>query len=200
MRAERLDPAKNALRGLEAFRLLLDRRPDLQGSLLHIACFVPTRSAVEEYQSYATEVERAVGCINRRYPDSVRVYPGDDHERALGLLSRAEVVVINSILDGMNLTAEEATLVNEVDGVLVLTEGVGCTGFFDHDAVIVEDARNVGLTTRALEAAIEMPVDERARRAARLRAAVHTSEERLMGRLMTDLRLIESGSSPATPW
>lgn len=199
-RAERLDPAKNALRSFDALELVLDRMPAMRGVAQYVVCFVPTREAVPEYQWYAAEVRAAVARINRRYPGTVQLHVGDDRERALGILSRADVIVVNSVLDGMNLIAEEAVLVNRVDGVLVLSAGVGCADFLGEGAVVIEDPRDVESTANALETALTMSSDERGRRAAMLRAAVSMSESRLLERLLTDLGLIEAGSDPETAW
>ncbi len=172
----------------------------MRGVAQYVVCFVPTREAVPEYQWYAAEVRAAVARINRRYPGTVQLHVGDDRERALGILSRADVIVVNSVLDGMNLIAEEAVLVNRVDGVLVLSAGVGCADFLGEGAVVIEDPRDVESTANALETALTMSSDERGRRAAMLRAAVSMSESRLLERLLTDLGLIEAGSDPETAW
>ena len=200
VRGERLDPAKNALRSFHAFELVLERMPRLRDTAQYIACFVPTREAVPEYKWYADEVYATIERINRRYPGCIQVYMGDDHERALGLVSQADVIVVDSILDGMNLMAEEAVLVNKVDGVLVMSAGVGCADFLGAGAVLVEEPRDIRSIEDALETALTMPLGERRRRAATLRAAVINAESSLFNRLLADLTLIQEASEPETPW
>jgi len=200
VRGDRLDPAKNALRGFHAFETVLERMPELRGKAQYIACLVPSRGTVPEYKWYGSQVLKEVERINRRFPGSIRIYIGDDHERALGLLSRADVVVVNSVLDGMNLIAEEAVLVNNVNGVLVLSAKVGCADFLGEGAVLVADPRDVQSNADALTTALTMSLAERQRRATTLRAAVSEAESRLFRRLLADLGRIQVGSRPETPW
>ena len=49
----------------------------------------------------------------------------DDFPRSLAAYKRYDVLFVNAIFDGMNLVAKEAPLVNERDGVLLLSENTG---------------------------------------------------------------------------
>ena len=49
LRVDRTDPSKNIVRGLEAFGLLLERRPELHGRVGMLALLDPSRQEIPEY-------------------------------------------------------------------------------------------------------------------------------------------------------
>jgi len=63
LRVDRTDPSKNVVRGLEAFGLLLERRPDLRGRVGMLALLDPSRQEIPEY---VEELQRiiAAGVFN----------------------------------------------------------------------------------------------------------------------------------------
>ena len=79
-----------------------------------------------------------------------------------------DVLLVNSVRDGLNLVAKEGPLVNAVDGTLVLSTEAGA---FDelHSAALGINPFDVSATAATLERALAMAPDERAARAAELR-------------------------------
>ena len=100
---------------------------------------------------------------------------GDNYARALAAMKHYDVLLVNSVVDGMNLVAKEGALVNERDGVLVLSEGAGAFEQFDSISLPVAPCDVAG-TADALHAALTMPADERRQRAAGLRRAVEEAD------------------------
>ena len=49
----------------------------------------------------------------------------DNFPRSVAAYKQFDVLLVNAIFDGLNLVAKEAPLVNERDGVLVLSENAG---------------------------------------------------------------------------
>ena len=49
-----------------------------------------------------------------------------DYDLVIALLKRYDVLMVNPILDGMNIVAKEGSVVNDNNGVLVLSTGAGC--------------------------------------------------------------------------
>ena len=49
----------------------------------------------------------------------------DNFPQAVAAYKHYDVLLVNAIFDGMNLVAKEAPLVNERDGVLILSENAG---------------------------------------------------------------------------
>jgi trehalose 6-phosphate synthase len=200
VRADRIEPSKNVIRGFEAFERLLDRREDLRGKARFIACLYPSRESMDEYQRYSDQVEESVARINERYPDAIDLFAEDDFDRTLGAYLVYDVLLVNSIMDGMNLVSKEGPAVNKEAGVVVLSTSAGSFEELGDHAIAIPDALDVDATSKALEEAIDMPPEERAERAKRLRAVVEKSRpETWIETQIEDLASIQSGSEPATP-
>jgi trehalose 6-phosphate synthase len=155
---------------------------------------------MDEYQRYADRVEQTVNRINERYPDSINLFTNDDFDRTIGAYLVYDVLIVNSIMDGMNLVSKEGPAVNSRAGALVLSKLAGSFDELGKWAVAIEDAYDIDETAGALETAIEMPMDERQKRADELRAVVEASKPGTwIETQMEDLAAIQSGGEPATP-
>lgn len=199
VRADRSEPAKNVVRGFEAFGMLLDRRPDLRGHVRFAACLYPSRSGVQEYKRYASDIEAVVERVNGRHPGSIQLFFQDDFDRTVGALMVYDALLVNSICDGMNLVSKEGPVVNRRDGVLVLSETAGSFEELGAHAVTVADPYDVAATADALERALEMPADDRAPRAAALRDAVEArSPDDWIESQLEDLVALRDRGEPAS--
>lgn len=175
VRVDRTDPAKNAVTGLAAFDLLLRRRPDLRGRVGMLALLAPSRQSIPEYTAYRDAVEEAAAALNAAHstttwsPVVLRVR--DDFPSSLAGYRQYDVLLVNSVMDGLNLVAEEAPLVNTRDGVLVLSR---CTGAWEAlgEWSIGVDPDDAEGTSHALERALELPAGERRARLEAIRARV----------------------------
>jgi trehalose 6-phosphate synthase len=81
------------------------------------------------------------------------------------------VLLVNAIFDGMNLVAKEAPLLNERDGVLVLSENAGAHEELGEWAVTVNPFDVAG-QAEALHRALELPAPRRRERIEAIRAQV----------------------------
>src|SRR3972149_3296934 len=118
---DRLEPAKNALRGFVAFESLLKRRPELRRSVRFLAIASLSRADVEDYARYAAAVREVVARVNGMAdPDQAPIWllDGSDYELAIAALSLADGVLVNPVVDGMNLGCQEAALVSRAALVL----------------------------------------------------------------------------------
>jgi trehalose 6-phosphate synthase len=199
VRADRIEPSKNALRGFLAFEELLERRPELCANVRFLAVQAHTRASLPEYASYAAAVREVVARINGlRDPDDqpVWIYDGSDYAMAIAALRLADVVLVNPVVDGMNLVAKEAVLVGERDPVLVLSETAGAAEQLAQDALTVAPGDVIG-TSEQLERALLMSKDERHGRLRRLRASVRDEDIAWwLSRQLRDLAAIVRGEQP----
>ncbi|MDQ3963481.1 MAG: trehalose-6-phosphate synthase [Actinomycetota bacterium] len=199
VRGDRAEPSKNIIRGFKAFERVLERRPDLVDSVRFGACLYPSRQDLPEYRAYTSEIENAAAAVNARFPDSVELFMKDDFDRTLGAYRTYDVLLVNSIMDGMNLVSKEGPALNERDGVLVLSRGAGSFTELGAEAVAITDATDVEETARALERALDMGPEERSRRATALRAVVGaTKPDDWIGAQIDDLAAIAGGGEPAS--
>jgi trehalose 6-phosphate synthase len=95
----------------------------------------------------------------------------DDFAGSVAAYGQYDVLLVNSVMDGLNLVAEEAPLLNTRDGVLVLSRTTGAWEALGEWA-LGTDPLDVDDTSRALEQALEMPAGERRARATGIRQAV----------------------------
>jgi len=175
VRVDRMELSKNIVRGFEAYDLLLERRPDLRGAVVFLACCYPSRENVPAYARYRREVEEAARSVNERWGDDgwqpVVLETDDDYPRSVAALRRYDVLLVNPIRDGLNLVAKEGPLVNERSGQLVLSTEAGAWAELA-DAAFGVSPFDLEQTAAALGEALDLPDDERALRAGRLHALV----------------------------
>ncbi len=175
VRVDRIELSKNILRGFLAYDHLLATRPGWRGRVVFGAFVYPSREGVEAYRRYREDVDRTIAEVNARWGTDdwtpVVYEPDDDYLRSVAALRRADAVVVNPIRDGLNLVAKESVLLNERDAVLLLSEGAGAWDELSADVVPI-DAYDVVAAADAMDRALAMEGDERARRAARLRRTV----------------------------
>jgi len=171
VRTDRIEPSKNIVRGFQAFEEMLELYPEHHGQVQFLALLVPSRMDVDEYQDYLDELMAASGRINARYGTSewepVRLLVGESYPQAVAALQLYNVLLVNSIADGMNLVAKEGPIVNQRDGVLILSEGAGAHQQLEPGAIVISPC-DVYATAEALHQALVMSPGERLERAARL--------------------------------
>lgn len=171
-RAERLELSKNLLRGFWAFDELLAMRPDLHGEVVFAANIAPSRSNVGDYIAYRVEVEAAIEEINARWgsPEWTPILfeVKNNHARAMAILRRYDLLLVNPVRDGLNLVAKEGPLVNERDGLLLLSREAGA--FDDFSGIATEvHPYDISQTAQAMSDALDMPEGLRAEVGADLR-------------------------------
>ncbi len=172
LRVDRLEPSKNIVRGFLAFEELLEYHPQYRGRVQFLALLVPSRMDLDEYQDYLAEVMAAAGKVNALYGDGdwepVRVLVGDSYPRALAAMQCYDVLLVNSIADGMNLVAKEGPIINEHEGVLILSERAGAREQLESGALVVAPC-DVYATAEAMHQALSMDVEARSEWMSRLR-------------------------------
>lgn len=179
VRVDRLEPSKNIVRGFEAFRTLLVNRPDLHGEVTFMAFLVPSRTKIPEYQRYRERVMAIVNEINTRFGTTdwvpIDLHYENNFIQAVAGMRLADVFLVNPVMDGMNLVAKEAMIVNENQAALVLSEAAGASFQMGKDALMVSPG-DIDGTAEALARALAMPRAERAVRAQALRRAVKVQD------------------------
>ncbi|WP_079024924.1 alpha,alpha-trehalose-phosphate synthase (UDP-forming) [Streptomyces leeuwenhoekii] len=174
VRVDRTELSKNIVRGLLAYRQLLEDRPEWRERVVHVAFAYPSRQDLAVYRDYTAEVQRLATEINARYGTPgwtpVVLHVKDDFARSLAAYRLADVALVNPVRDGMNLVAKEVPVVSDEGCALVLSREAGAYEELGEDAITVNPYDVVG-TARALHEALSMPAGERAERSKRLAAA-----------------------------
>jgi trehalose 6-phosphate synthase len=172
VRVDRMELSKNILRGLEGYGTFLERNPKARGRVVHYALAYASRRDLPEYQAYTAEVKHAAEAINERFRtrtwEPVVLELKDNYPRALAAMSLADVLIVNPVWDGMNLVAKEGPAVSRRDMALILSRNAGAADDLGEAALLVNPFDTAELA-ETIAAAVAMPPDERAKRAARLR-------------------------------
>lgn len=179
LRIDRIEPSKNIVRGFKAFDELLELHPEHRGKVKFVALLVPSRLGVGEYENYLDEVMGIAGRINAKYGgqgwEPIRILVEENYPRAVAGLQLYDVLLVNSIADGMNLIAKEGPILNCRDGVLVLSERTGAYQQLEPGVLVVSPLDIYG-TAEAMHQALIMPAEERGERAKRLRSIIESHD------------------------
>ena len=170
---DRLDYSKGLPQRMRAFRELLQKHPETHRRATLIQIASPSREDVSAYTDILHELESLCGSINGNYGDlewmPVRyIHRTVARTRLPGLYRASRVALVTPLRDGMNLVAKEAPLVNERDGVLILSENVGAYEEIGAFAIGVNPF-DIEAQAEALHTALTMPRAERRGRAEAIR-------------------------------
>ena len=158
------------LRGFTAFDTFLTQHPEFREQVTFIAHLQPSRQDVPEYAEYLERIEALVAVVNHRHgttdwmPIDLKIY--ENFPEAVARYKHFDLLMVNSIFDGMNLVAKEAPAVNTRDGVLMLSENTGSHEELGDCALLGQPLRHPGAGRRDLPGA-----DDGARGAAHARRA-----------------------------
>ncbi|HCP23504.1 MAG: trehalose-6-phosphate synthase [SAR202 cluster bacterium] len=179
VRIDRAEPNKNIVRGFRAYELLLNRYPDLKGKVKFLAFLVPSRTHIRQYQRYMDEIQQVIQQINNNHGNDqwqpIVPYIENNYTQAIAGMKLYDALLVNTIIEGMNLVAKEGPVVNNKDGVLVLSQSSGVYPQLAHSALGVSPTDIEG-TMEAMYQAITMSAEERKDRASRLLESVYKED------------------------
>lgn len=165
---ERLDYTKGILERFMAVERLLELQPEWIGKFTFVQIAAPSRSIIDQYQHFMSQVSALAEQINKRFghngyePICLRVQhhePPQVYECYRG----ADVCVVSSLHDGMNLVAKEFVGARDDEqGVLILSQFTGAARELTEALVI--NPYDIDQFAAALHMALTMPkVEQRAR-------------------------------------
>ena len=168
LRVDRADLSKNVLRGFSAFDLFLEQHPEFSERVTFMAQLMPSRTDVPQYAEYLERIEALVAVVNHRHgtPDwmPVQLKLRDDLDEAMAAYKHYDVLLVNAMFDGMNLVAKEGPIVNEREGVSILSENTGAHEELGEYALSVNPF-DIQELANSIYAALTMEPHERRRRA-----------------------------------
>lgn len=158
---DRLDYTKGIVHRLRAYEELLEEGAlDPQTTRL-VQIAVPSREGILAYQELRDEVERLIGRINGRFGDwdgaVVRYFHHSySFESTVALYLAADVLLVTSLRDGMNLVAKEyAAARRDHGGALVLSEFAGAAD--ELDGALLVNPHDIDELKLAIRQAVTMP-------------------------------------------
>jgi len=179
VRVDRTDPSKNVPRGFAAYERLLRSHPELAGRIQFWAFLQPSRQDVAVYRDQLGSIMSTAQRINARLGSRdwlpIRLELGENVHRAVAAYRNYDVLLVNSIYDGMNLVAKEGALLNRKNGVLVLSENAGSWYELGEHAIVVNPF-DIEAGAQALYRALSLPDGARSLLSEQLRHSVRTYE------------------------
>lgn len=188
---ERFDYTKGILDRMRAVDALLVRHPEWKERFTFIQAAAPTRSHIASYRSLQEEAVSLAEEINARYavngwrPIILSVRHHEPPE-VFELFRSADLCVVSSLHDGMNLVAKEfASARDDERGVLVLSTFAGASRELA-EALIVNPYHAYDMV-EAMHRALTMPIPEQEARMRQMRALVRTRNVyRWAGQMLLD--------------
>lgn len=200
---DRLDYTKGIVHRLRAYQELLeDGLLDAENTRL-IQVAVPSREGILAYQELRDEVERLVGCINGEFGllDGAAVHYAH-HSYSLAALTAlylaADVLLVTSLRDGMNLVAKEYVAARrDFGGALVLSEFAGAAD--ELTRALLVNPHDIGELKKTVRQAVTMPEEEGQARIAAMAEVVDEHDVHRWARaFLNDLWAVEPSAGTPT--
>jgi alpha,alpha-trehalose-phosphate synthase [UDP-forming] len=178
--ADRIDYTKGIPERIQAFDRMLSRYPETRGKAVLMQLAAPSRTAVAAYRKLNEELDEIVGEINERHQTEdwvpVRFLRAHhDYYAVLAACRMADVLLVTSLHDGMNLVAKEfLSARTDGDGVLMLSQYTGAAREFP-DALQINPF-DLDQMADAMYAAFMMPEEERRPRMERMRSILEKND------------------------
>jgi trehalose-6-phosphate synthase len=173
---DRVDYTKGIPERLRAIERFLEKHPSYIGQFTFVQVGAPSRTEIQRYHDLFVEVEAEGDRINARFQTGkwrpiVLLKRHHSHDEIERLYKAADVCMVTSLHDGMNLVAKEFVAARSDDqGALILSRFTGAARQLP-DAVMVNPYDTEQLA-EAIRFALEMAPEERRARMRRMRAIV----------------------------
>jgi trehalose 6-phosphate synthase len=176
---DRLDYTKGIIERLKAVEYLLETKPEYQSKFTFIQIAPASRDKIEEYRMFGESVEKEVERINSKFRKNgwkpiVYLKKHHTHEEIYMLFRQADVCLVTSLHDGMNLVAKEYIAArNDEKGVLILSKFTGASRELK-DALIV-NPYDIEQVAESINQALQMPLSEQKTRMKRMREIIENN-------------------------
>jgi trehalose 6-phosphate synthase len=173
---DRVDYTKGLVERFRGIERFLDKYPQYVRKFSFVQFGAPSRTNIKRYKDFFSEVESEAQRINERFQaDKWKpiVFYGQhhDHHEINPFYRAADLCMVTSLHDGMNLVAKEFVAARQDDdGVLVLSQFTGASREL-RDAIPV-NPYDIEQLAEAIRRALEMPPEERRARMLRMRRTV----------------------------
>jgi trehalose-6-phosphate synthase/uncharacterized membrane protein affecting hemolysin expression len=173
---DRVDYTKGLIERFRGIEYFLDKWPAYQGKFAFVQIGAPSRTHIQRYHDFLSEVEAEAARVNARFQTGnwkpiAFLSRHHSHHEILPYYRAADLCMVTSLHDGMNLVAKEFVASrDDEEGALILSQFTGAAREL-RDAIIVNpyDTDQLG---GAIRLALEMDPAERRVRMQRMRRTV----------------------------
>ena len=192
---DRIDYTKGIAERFRAIERFLETCPDFQGKFTFIELGAPSRTAIKRYHDLGAELDAEVERINRRFQTRqwkpiLFLKKHHSQEEIAPFYRAADVCVVTSLHDGMNLVAKEFVVSRaDLRGVLILSRFAGASREL-REALLV-NPYDIEQVAEAMHSALTMNPEEQQARMERMRRAIQEHNVyRWAANLVTELTRI----------
>src|SRR6202166_4667408 len=189
---DRVDYTKGIQERFQAVERFLEKYPKYRQQFTFIQIGAPSRTHIKRYHDLMAELEAEAERINWRFQTSrwkpiIFLIRQHNHEEIERYYRAADLCMVTSLHDGMNLVAKEFLAARRDErGVLILSQFTGAAREL-RDALLV-NPYDIDQTAEAIRVAIEMEPEEKQMRVHRMRRVIKEQNiYRWAGSLITEL-------------
>lgn len=202
MGVDRLDYTKGIIERFRAIERFLEKYPRYVGEFTFVELGAPSRTNIQKYNDFIVDVEKTAEAINQRFQKNgwkpiVLLKAQHSHAEILPFYKAADLCMVTSLHDGMNLVAKEfVSSRTDQDGILILSEFTGASREL-RDALLV-NPYDIEAMAEAIRTAVEMKMEERIERMRRMREVIRERNiYRWAGNLISALCKLRTQESSA---
>lgn len=174
---DRIDYTKGLVEKFLAIERFFEKNPEYIGKFTFVQIGAPSRTLIKTYADIVSEVEKEAERINWKFKRQnwkaiLLLKKHHSHEEIQPFYKTAQVCMVTSLHDGMNLVAKEY-VASKADntGVLILSRFAGAS--LDMKGAIIVNPYDIESMADSLKKAIEMPIDEQVERMEIMSQQIH---------------------------
>ena len=161
---DRIDYTKGLVEKFLSIERFFEKYPEYLGRFTFVQIGAPSRTLLKSYSDLVNTVENEANRINWKFKTKswkpiLLLKRHHGHQEILPYYQSANVCMVNSLHDGMNLVAKEFIAArNENDGALILSRFAGAA--HELQGALVVNPYDIEQTADAIKYALEMPLEQ----------------------------------------
>lgn len=191
---DRIEYTKGILERIKSVDRFLEKYPKYRGSFVYLGIGVKSRSEIKEYQELIDNIDKEVQRINDKYKTKkwqpIFFKEGMlSADEILNFYRNADICMVNSLDDGMNLVCKEFVASAKEDSVLILSQFTGASRELTESLLI--NPYDIEKIADTIKQALEMSKKEKISRMKNLKLTVRDRNiYRWAGKFITELSSI----------
>lgn len=173
---DRIDYTKGIIEKFLAIERFLEKNPSYIGKFTFVQVGAPSRTLLKTYADTVSAVENEANRINWRFKTRswkpiLLLKRHHSHEEITPFYVSADLCMVTSLHDGMNLVAKEFIAARgDNDGALILSRFAGASQ--ELNGAIVVNPYDIEKMADAIKEALEMPIQEQQHRMQKMRQSL----------------------------
>jgi len=173
---DRIDYTKGIIEKFIAIERILEKNPSYREQFTFVQIGAPSRTLIKTYSDMVNDVENEAERINGKFKSKnwkpiLLLKHHHSHEEIAPFYASANLCMVTSLHDGMNLVAKEFVAArSQSDGVLILSRFAGASQ--EMQGAIIVNPYDIEKTADAIKAALEMPLEEQQFRMKQMRQSI----------------------------